>query len=180
MHTHRHGGSVIITPASNDDWRRAVDVRFGVTSASSRTLSERFVEVESARTSGDKQALDAQMALFYKELKNVGKLTAVDGALLMREDLAVLGFGAKLNCDPVDCVVRRLNAITREMRIDCPLAELGGTRHQSAARFVNQHRDCSAVVSSQDGRLTLISWLRNPGTVIAISGLEHFVWGELP
>ena len=58
------------------------------------------------------------------------------------------------------------------------MSELGGTRHQSAARFVRQHPDCSVLVSSQDGRMTLFSWSKDPGQVVAVSGLEHFAWGE--
>ena len=31
---------------------------------------------------------------------------------------------------------------------------------------------------SQDGRMTLFSWDKKPGHVVAVSGLEHFAWGE--
>ena len=43
---------------------------------------------------------------------------------------------------------------------------------------VRQHPDCSVLVSSQDGRMTLFSWDKKPGHVVAVSGLEHFAWGE--
>ena len=37
-------------------------------------------------------------------------------------------------------------------------AQLGGTRHLSAAQFVHDQRDAIALVASQDGRCTLFRW----------------------
>jgi hypothetical protein len=37
-------------------------------------------------------------------------------------------------------------------------SELGGTRHLSAAQFVFDQRDASALVASQDGRFTIFQW----------------------
>jgi DNA integrity scanning protein DisA with diadenylate cyclase activity len=39
-----------------------------------------------------------------------------------------------------------------------PLSDLGGTRHQSAAQFVFDQRDAFAIVASQDGRISVVSW----------------------
>jgi hypothetical protein len=36
--------------------------------------------------------------------------------------------------------------------------ELGGTRHQSAAQFVQDQHDAVALVASQDGRFTVFVW----------------------
>ena len=37
-------------------------------------------------------------------------------------------------------------------------AQLGGTRHLSAAQFVHDQRDAIALVASQDGRFTIFKW----------------------
>ncbi len=37
-------------------------------------------------------------------------------------------------------------------------AQLGGTRHISAAQFTHDQRDALAMVASQDGRFTLFGW----------------------
>ena len=37
-------------------------------------------------------------------------------------------------------------------------AQLGGTRHLSAAQFVQDQRDAIALVASQDGRFTVFAW----------------------
>ena len=36
--------------------------------------------------------------------------------------------------------------------------KLGGTRHLSAAQFVQDQQDCAALVASQDGRFTVFEW----------------------
>jgi hypothetical protein len=36
--------------------------------------------------------------------------------------------------------------------------QLGGTRHFSAAQFVQDQRDATALVASQDGRFTVFKW----------------------
>ena len=36
--------------------------------------------------------------------------------------------------------------------------QLGGTRHLSAAQFVLDQRDATALVASQDGRFTIFKW----------------------
>jgi len=37
-------------------------------------------------------------------------------------------------------------------------AQLGGTRHLSAAQFVHDQRDAIALVASQDGRFSVLGW----------------------
>jgi hypothetical protein len=37
-------------------------------------------------------------------------------------------------------------------------AQLGGTRHLSAAQFVQDQRDGIALVASQDGHFTVFAW----------------------
>jgi DNA integrity scanning protein DisA with diadenylate cyclase activity len=39
-----------------------------------------------------------------------------------------------------------------------PPVQLGGTRHMSAAQFVQDQQDAVALVASQDGRFTVFSW----------------------
>jgi hypothetical protein len=46
-------------------------------------------------------------------------------------------------------------------------AELGGTRHLSAAQFVQDQRDALALVASQDGRFTIFAWSPRENTIHA-------------
>jgi hypothetical protein len=48
-------------------------------------------------------------------------------------------------------------------------AEIGGTRHLSAAQFVHDQRDALALVASQDGRFTTFKWSAPEAIVRAYS-----------
>jgi hypothetical protein len=110
-----------------------------------------------------------------KSLEAIGNLTAVDGATLVTFDLVVLAFGAKIKAKDVDHKPERLvisepfeGSVEREIG----LAELGGTRHQSAAQFVFDQKDAIAIVASQDGRLSVLGWDRTEGRVAVIRPAE--------
>jgi hypothetical protein len=45
--------------------------------------------------------------------------------------------------------------------------QLGGTRHLSAAQFVQDQRDAVALVASQDGHFTVFAWSPCEGMVHA-------------
>ncbi|MCW5977623.1 MAG: hypothetical protein KIT09_06080 [Bryobacteraceae bacterium] len=55
-----------------------------------------------------------------------------------------------------------------------PLAEFGGTRHLSAAKFAQDQRDVIALVASQDGRFTLFAW-SNPENLVHANRREALV-----
>ncbi len=91
----------------------------------------------------------------------VAGLTAADGATILNDRFEVLAFGAK--------IVRRAGALqVSQLTISEPIegslatviepAQLGGTRHISAAQFTHDQRDALAMVASQDGRFTLFGW----------------------
>ena len=48
-----------------------------------------------------------------------------------------------------------------------PIWALGGTRHQSAAQFVQDQSGAVALVSSQEGRFTVFAWSDEHGEVVA-------------
>jgi len=72
--------------------------------------------------------------------------------------------------------VTTLNAVTGEVRPGVPLADLGGMRHQSAARFVAGNKGCDVFVVSQDGRLSMFSWSDINCGVAVVQHMEHFIW----
>lgn len=94
-------------------------------------------------------------------IDGVAGLTAADGATILNDRFEVLAFGAK--------IVRRPGALqVNQLTISEPIegslatviepAQLGGTRHISAAQFTHDQRDALAMVASQDGRFTLFGW----------------------
>lgn len=178
MQRHGHGGTILMGPTTGDEWLKSVQASHVFQAPTTSHLCQLMQDIAALQAARVADGVDAHREQFRRSLDRTGQLTAVDGALVLREDLTVVGFGAKLVVDGEEFSVARRDALISSPLDPCALSDLGGTRHQSAARFVRQHPDCSVLVSSQDGRMTLFSWDKRPGQVVAISGLEHFAWGE--
>lgn len=197
MSEHRHGGTIVVMPASDQSWERSVTIPYRFDNASSAATLELIQSVERAqREFGDiqqsmfhgwkdesvpwnavmkSQASEMAGRFLQSHLDALGELTAIDGALVMDDDLRVHGFGAKLHAPPregVEIVI--MDALTGGIERK-PLENLGGTRHQSAARLVLAHNNAAAFVASQDGRLTLLVWIQREGQIVALRGLEYLV-----
>jgi hypothetical protein len=96
-----------------------------------------------------------------RTVDDIAGLTAVDGAVVLTDQHELLGFGAK--------IVRRKGwpqveqaTVTEPIEGATPALvhpdQLGGTRHLSAAQFVQDQRTAVALVASQDGRFTIFEW----------------------
>ncbi|HWQ12617.1 MAG TPA: hypothetical protein VNL77_07455 [Roseiflexaceae bacterium] len=100
----------------------------------------------------------------------VGNLAAADGALLLRSDLAVEGFGTEILLDRVQqAPVYEIHNPFRGAR-NAYDAEQRGTRHRSAMRLCAAVPDLCVFVISQDGGVSLI-WNDN-GEVCIKSGIQ--------
>lgn len=166
MIRHGHGGTLVLVPPADQSWRQAVRFRFNFDPLSDpvSALCEQCGPANSPRASHTSLQ------------RRVGDLSLIDGAVVMDLDLRLLGFGAKLLFGLEDFLVTTLNAVTGEKSERVPLAELGGMRHQSAARFIHDNRSAEVFVVSQDGRLTMFSWSESTHCVVVIQKLEHFIW----
>jgi len=124
---------------------------------------ERFTRKEERGQEGESEAhflrrrRDAGQA-HADALDFVARLTAVDGALVMQDDLGVVGFGATIQMgaaeDPLIVLEDpRLPGTEREV----PVSAIGGNRHRSEVLFCKQQAGLAlALVASQDGDLSLV------------------------
>jgi hypothetical protein len=95
----------------------------------------------------------------------------------MTKDLRVMGFGAKIavkNSTPPRVCMFRPEPGSQRVVIS-PLEEIGGTRHQSAARFVDAHRDSVALVVSQDGHMSVLHWHNEIESVAVVRNAEWWL-----
>lgn len=149
MRSHGRGGSLLVVPASGDTWRQSIvwPMLYAVAPPFAALA-------EVARGSDD-------AAKLQRVVDAVAGLTAVDGAVVLTDRYEVLGFGAKImrrrGHDPVDQVLVTEPIEGGEDEQVHP-ERLGGTRHLSAAQFVQDQRDSAALVASQDGRFTVFQW----------------------
>jgi len=154
MRSHGRGGSLLVVPASGDIWRESIvwPMLYAVAPPFA-TLADM------ARVSSPLSSEDA--AKLQRAVDGVAGLTAVDGAVVLTGRYEVLGFGAKITR-------RRTHAPVDQVLVTEPIEggeaervhpeRLGGTRHLSAAQFVQDQRDSAALVASQDGRFTVFQW----------------------
>jgi hypothetical protein len=150
MRQHGRGGALLVVPSGVETWRESIvaPVLYAVDPPYSE-LSQL-----ACRTSADpddlKRAVDA-----------IAGLTAVDGATIINDHYDLLAFGAKISrrrgSTPVEQVVVT-EPIEGSAQTMATPAQLGGTRHLSAAQFVHDQRDSMALVASQDGRFTIFKW----------------------
>jgi hypothetical protein len=113
---------------------------------------------------------------FVAELEWLGRLTATDGMTVILPNLTLLGFGVFFDTretedDPTLVVLNDLYDYGTD-RQPRPLAVIGGARHQSAAVTCRRFPGASAIVASQDGSLSSMTWNAEERVVYAIRHLE--------
>ena len=101
-------------------------------------------------------------------------LSAVDGAVVMRQPLELLGFGAEISgrLKPVQQVARALDPLAAETQMESTLGV--GTRHRSAYRICHALPGLVAMVVSQDGAMRL---MKRSGNQVVYS--DHLSTGVL-
>lgn len=168
LRAHAHGGALLIVPNGHEGWKSSIQMdrlRFlGIPyDGIKRDLEERD-------QAWGKSNMDVAFERAQRSLKSLAQLTAVDGAAVVSYDLSVLAFGAEIrpvahNAGPghrsnkLDFALVSLPFEKSKQR-KVPLADLGGTRHKSAAQFVFDQKDVDprAIVVSSDGGISLYSW----------------------
>jgi len=156
MRGHGHGGSLLVVPHGSDVWRESI------VGPTPYALLPPYSELANLirEESRERQQRRWQETL-RRAVDVVAGLTAVDGAMVLTDQCELLAFGAKIgrrdgwtrveqvvDTEPIEGVADRF----------VHQAQLGGTRHLSAAQFGHDQRDSIALVASQDGRFTVFAW----------------------
>jgi sensor domain DACNV-containing protein len=165
MRAHGRGGTLLVVPGASDAWRESILWH------AAYTMEPPFSELKDllARCEAEEDDPDWQEVL-RRAVNAVAGLTAVDGAAIVNDRSELLAFGAKIvqsrSGEEVEHVIVTEPVAGSEPAVVDP-AELGGTRHLSAAQFVQDQRDAVALVASQDGRFTVFAWSPCEGMVHA-------------
>ena len=152
MRGHGHGASLLVVPGGTDAWRESIE------QPTIYPIVPPFAALADllARRADESVADDIRVLV-----DAIAGLTAVDGAAILSHRFELLAFGATIRRregrQPVEQVIVT-EPVSGDVPLRLPATELGGTRHLSAAQFVNDQRDALAFVASQDGRFTLFAW----------------------
>ena len=156
MRAHGHGGSLLVVPRNTGLWRESVvqPIQYALVPPFS-VLAELMNDRNSKNA--DHRWVDA----LQHAVEGVAGLTAVDGATVMSDNYDVLAFGAKIvrrrGSSQITTVVMT-EPIEGASAVVGEPAQLGGTRHLSAAQFVHDQHNAVALVASQDGQFTVFAW----------------------
>jgi sensor domain DACNV-containing protein len=156
MRAHNRGGLLLVVPDASDQWRESI-VR-----PMSYAVTPPFSELAAlCRETPDGRRRREWQDAIARTVTSVAGLTAVDGAVIVTMGYEVLAFGAKIARRKGSPQVEQVT-LTEPIEGAVPAlvdpAQLGGTRHLSAAQFVHDQRDAVALVASQDGRFTVFAW----------------------
>lgn len=156
MRHHGRGGLLLVVPASSDAWRESIvhPIPYAV-SPPFRELSVLM------RQTGEGRQADVWKDALRETVEAIAGLTAVDGAAVLTDDYELLAFGAKIQrrrgAAPVETVMLT-EPVEGGAATMVAAAQLGGTRHLSAAQFVHDQHNAIALVASQDRRFTVFAW----------------------
>lgn len=159
MRAHKRGGALLVVPGGAkavSTWRESIvePILYDVDPDFSELAD--LMRRESAERRTHEWQDDLRRAV-----DAIAGLTAVDGATIINRGYELLAFGAKIarrkSHPPVERVLLTEPIEGHAPELVTP-AQLGGTRHLSAAQFVQDQPDTLALVASQDGKFTVFLW----------------------
>ena len=156
MRAHRRGGALLVVPSGSEAWRESIVQP--VLYAASPPFS---VLVDLMSETDDQRRHHRWLEAWNRAVDAIAGLTAVDGATILTNQYELLGFGAKIARRKGAPQVEQVSVtepIEGGMAMTMHPTQLGGTRHLSAAQFVQDQRDAMALVASQDGHFTVFAW----------------------
>jgi hypothetical protein len=156
MRAHGRGGSMLMVPANSEAWRESIIRPIPYEAAPPFTAL-----ADLNRATPEERRSRAWQDALGRAVSAIAGLTAVDGATILSADYDLLGFGAKIarrKGSPLVSVVTVTEPIAGGLPEAVDPAQLGGTRHLSAAQFVHDQRDAIALVASQDRHFTIFAW----------------------
>lgn len=170
-HAASHGGAFVFLPSSDKDHPEKYGLRIPYRTIDMdlrALLVEHWfacIEFERHAISQQSRSILLRSEVLRRKLlssaETVGYFSSVDGCVVLTRDFAVLGFGAKIDAPAEQAASssRRFKHLkSGEIYEDKAfMAAIGGTRHQSAARFCQIHPGTLIITLSQDGDLTLFT-----------------------
>jgi hypothetical protein len=171
-----HGGAIVIVPKVGASFDKQVRVKYRLRSSALRdsfisymTARNHFIDIVIKIESGDvslegecaiaELALSERQSRLVEATRLVARLSGCDGAIVLSDDLYLLGFGAEILSDLNSNI--KIRDVRDEIRgVYKPLnIEQFGQRHRSAIKLVSKQLRYVVIAISQDGPISAI-WSR--------------------
>jgi hypothetical protein len=156
MRSHGRGGTLLVVPNETSNWLQSIIKPIQYYVQPSFTGLSKLLQQDRKESS----QIFWQTAL-KREVEHLAGLTAVDGATVISNQYQLLAFGAKIGRakgkDNIDELSFSEPILGGSPVVIHP-TKVGGTRHLSAAQFIHDQRDATALVASQDGHFTIYTW----------------------
>lgn len=192
VRTNGHGGALLLVPDDNENWLSCIEplaFRFDTKDSSLpdsirlalKGMNERgnvLQEISQTNELDREKLIGTIMAPFSdwverSSIDAIARLAAVDGAVVLTSSACVLGFGAKISVKEQPPRISWMGSGSESQLVQTgELEQLGGMRHQSAARFVGANRNCAAIVVSEDGPMSFMSWHSEWDCVLVIKNVD--------
>lgn len=195
MREHTRGGILLVVPDS-DDWRHSIDTPMPYKGGTNflesdydvaqkpslmSSVTDFFGALVKNKTVSERETLEQLSEQVEQQCRRIAMLTAVDGALAMSYDRFVYCFGAKIIPAPDQISPTKINVLKpvedNEVQV-ANVMDLGGTRHQSAARFAHAQPGSTAIAVSQDGDVTILTTDPETKELVAVQQAELAVIPE--
>jgi len=166
------GGTFVLLP--ENDQRGIESIAYPVEAFSALPEAANFWrQADRSPTSPADQEKNRILVDFAQTIVATG--AGIDGATLIDEArLQLLGFGAKIGAPDDDLAVQLIELPETSPRTVLK-KDLGGMRHQTAARLVQLNQQAAVIVVSQDGDISFSTWAREQGTVLVVRRLERYL-----
>ncbi len=176
----RRGAAFVLIPPGCHDGLE-VPIRYQVESFPA--AADAFAQWEEARkqpiilSDGHAAEGSGSRALLNFALRILSAAAGIDGATVLEVPaFRLVGFGAKIagSPQPDDVKIGLIELPDLQMRV-VQRKDLGGMRHQSAATLVQRNHSANVVIVSQDGVISLFSWVVSDQSVVAIRHIDRLL-----
>jgi DNA integrity scanning protein DisA with diadenylate cyclase activity len=183
-----HGGAIIVVPAIRPAMEKETRIKYQQNSSVLRKafiefmnarhkIADVIVRIEKGESSLDGVYAIAELALMRSHeqlvevIRFIAKLSGCDGAIIVTEDLRLLGFGAEIRSE-LKRGVEAIEVLDDMRKVHRKLdVESFGLRHRSAIKLVSRKPGCCVLVISQDGAISFV-WSDKPNVVSVKRGIS--------
>ena len=150
----KHGGMLVIV---DDDFEDSQDMAIKYRFNGNDLLFDKVKEWQYQFLRAEK-GLTNSSAEYFRRITDIcsfiAYLTTVDGAVIMKKNLQVVGYGAELKSGVSKSTISYYNIDTEAMGN----FENKGTRHRSGCRYCYQDTDAVVFIISQDGAVSGLTY----------------------